>query len=128
MTTTHADYTDPGMLASLLSDEVFFPPEPESLAETGVSPVVIETLIVKFVLQVGSTTGREIANQLCLPFGILEDLLLALRSRQVLVHQGQAPLNDYYYALTEQGLEPGPGGDGSLLRTSARCRCRWTTT
>jgi predicted ATPase with chaperone activity len=103
MTTTHTDYADLGVLASLLSDEAFFPPEPELLAETGISPVVIETLIIKFVLQVGSTTGREIANQLCLPFGILEDLLLALRSRQVLVHQGQAPLNDYYYALTDQG-------------------------
>jgi hypothetical protein len=102
-TATHTDYADPGMLASLLSEEAFFPPESQSLAETGVSSVVIETLIIKLVLQVGSTTDREIANQLCLPFGILEDLLLALRSRQVLVNQGQAALNDYYYALTDQG-------------------------
>jgi predicted ATPase with chaperone activity len=103
MTTTQADYAEPGMLASLLRDEVYFPPEPESLAETGVSSVVIETLILKYLLQVGSTTGRDIANQICLPFGILEDTLLALRSRHMLVHQGQAALNDYYYALTEQG-------------------------
>jgi predicted ATPase with chaperone activity len=103
MTSTHTAITDPGMLASLLSEEIFFPPEPDSLAETGISAVLIETLIMKYLLQVGSTTGREIARQICLPFGILEDLLLALRSRQVLVHQGQAPLNDYYYALTDQG-------------------------
>ena len=103
MTSTLATYAEPGMLASLLSEEIYFPPEPESLSETGISGVLIESLILKYLLQVGSTTGREIAQQICLPFGILEDLLLALRSRQVLVHQGQAPLNDYYYALTEQG-------------------------
>src|SRR5882724_4139198 len=103
MTSSHTALTDPGMLASLLSEEIFFPPEPDSLAETGISAVLIEALILKYLLQVGSTTGREIARQICLPFGILEDLLLALRSRQVLVHQGQAPLNDYCYALTDQG-------------------------
>jgi predicted ATPase with chaperone activity len=39
-----------------------------------------------------------------LPFGLLEDMLLSLRSRQVLVHQGQAALSDYCYALTELGV------------------------
>jgi hypothetical protein len=103
MASTQTSFADPGMLASLLSEEIFFPPEPESLAETGTSAVLVESLVLKYLLQIGSTTGRDIARQICLPFGILEDLLLALRSRQVLVHQGQAPLNDYYYALTEQG-------------------------
>jgi hypothetical protein len=35
----------------------------------------------------------------------LEDVLLALRSRQLLVHKGQSQLSDYYYALTETGAE-----------------------
>ncbi len=65
---------------------------------------MIETLVLKYVLQIGSTSGRDIAQHLCLPFGILEDVLLALRSRQVLVHQGQAAVGDYCYALTEQGV------------------------
>jgi len=103
MTTAFADTRESGLLASLLSDDVFHPAEPQSLDETGISPVLIETLVYKYLLQVGSTSGRDIAKRLCLPFGILEDMLLALRSRQVLVHQGQAQLNDYYYALTEQG-------------------------
>ena len=104
MATGQVEIGDSGVLASLLSDVVYFPLEPESLDETGVSPVLIETLICKYLLQVGSTTGRDIAKRLCLPFGILEQLLLSLRSRQVLVHQGQAQLNDFYYALTEQGV------------------------
>jgi predicted ATPase with chaperone activity len=92
-------------LASLLTDDVFHPAEPQSLDELGVSPIVIETLICKYLLQIGSTSGRDIAQQLCLPFALLEDVLLSLRSRQVLVHQGQAALSDYCYALTEQGMQ-----------------------
>ena len=104
MSTAHAELRDPGLLASLLTDDIFRPAEPRSLDEVGVSPIIIETLVCKYLLQVGSTSGRDIAQRLCLPFGILEDVLLALRARQVLVHQGQAALNDYCYALTEQGM------------------------
>ena len=105
MAAAQADLRDSGLLASLLTNDVFLPAEPQSIEDTGASPILIETLICKYVMQVGATSGREIAQHLCLPFGILEDMLLALRSRQVLVHQGQAQLNDYIYALTEQGLQ-----------------------
>ncbi len=104
MSTLQSDIRDPGLLASLLAEDIFQPAEPQSLEQTGISVVVIETLILKYLLQVGSTSGRDIAQNLCLPFGILEDVLLALRSRQVLVHQGQAAVGDYCYALTEQGV------------------------
>lgn len=91
------------ILANLLSDDVFRPAEPMTLEETGISPVVIETLALKYLLQVGSASGRDISKRLCLPFNLLEDLLLAMRSRQILCHNGQATLGDYYYTLTEQG-------------------------
>jgi predicted ATPase with chaperone activity len=104
MLTAHAESRESGLLASILSDDAFHPAEPLSIDETGISPIVIETLICKYLLQIGSTSGRDIAQRLCLPFGILEDLLLALRSRQMLVHHGQAAFNDYCYALTEQGM------------------------
>lgn len=107
MSATPSSLCDSGALSSLLNDDVFRPVEPSSLSETGVSPVLIETLIYKYLLQVGSAMGREVAKRLCLPFGILEDTLLDLRSRQMLVHKGQAPLGDYYYALTEQGANRG---------------------
>src|SRR5262249_20915771 len=41
----------------------------------------------------------------CLPFGILEECLQRLRTRQFLTHRGSAPLNDYVYTLTELGRE-----------------------
>lgn len=105
MSTGSATMTGMGMLESLLNDDAYHPPEPRSLEETGVSPVVIETLVIKFLLQVGSSSGRDVAKRLCLPFAILEDLLLALRSRQLLEHKGSAQLGDYYYALTDQGAD-----------------------
>ena len=94
------------MLESLLSDDApFLPPEPKSLEETAISPVVIESLAMKYLLQVGSCSGREVAGRLRLPFAILEDLLLSLRSRHVLQHQGQAQIGDYIYSLTDQGAD-----------------------
>jgi hypothetical protein len=103
MAIPQVDFADPSILASLLSDDVYFPVEPDSLEEAGVSPVVVESLICKYLLQVGSTSGRDVAKRLCLPFGIVEGLLASLRSRQVVIHQGQAQVNDYNYALTDQG-------------------------
>ncbi|MEM8865895.1 MAG: AAA family ATPase, partial [Planctomycetota bacterium] len=94
-----------GLLDSLFGEDVFCPSEPQSVEETGLSPVLIEALACKYLLQVGSAAGRDIAEQVAIPFGVLEGVLNALRTRQVLFHQGQAPLNDYYYALTDQGIE-----------------------
>src|SRR5690606_31862109 len=91
------------LLEALLGGDSFRPAEPQRIEETGLSPVVIESLILKFLLQVGSASGREIAGRLCLPFRLLEDLLLSLRGRQMLVHKGQSQLSDYIYALTDVG-------------------------
>ncbi len=103
MTSGQTDICDTGVLASLLNGDVFHPSEPQTLEETGLNPVTIETLVGKHLLQAGAMSGRMISSRLCLPFGVLEHVLTVLRSRQVLVHQGTAQLNDYVYALTEQG-------------------------
>ena len=66
MSTTTTNVKDTGMLASLLNDDVYHPPEPKSLEENGVSPVIIETLVMKLLVQVGSSSGRDIAKRLCL--------------------------------------------------------------
>jgi predicted ATPase with chaperone activity len=105
-----------GLAASLFSEESFWPAEPGSIEETSVSPILVETLICTYLLQVGSSTGRTIAERLCLPFGILEGLLHALRTRQILVHSSHAPLNDYCYTLTKQGID---------LARSARDACSY---
>ncbi len=91
------------LLSTLLSDEAFCPTEPRSIEETGLSTPFIESLMVKYVQMAGTASGRNIAEQLALPFSILESVYASLRTRQVFVHAGSAPFNDYYYTLTEQG-------------------------
>ncbi|HEY1602876.1 MAG TPA: AAA family ATPase [Pirellulales bacterium] len=104
MTTTDTTSRD-SLLAAVLSDEGFFPAEPRSLEETGLAVSLVESLVAKHLGVIGTASGRAIADAVCLPFGVLEPLFQSLRARQIMVHTGSAPLNDYFYALTEQGRE-----------------------
>jgi predicted ATPase with chaperone activity len=91
------------LLATLLLDESFLPTQPRSLVETGLSVPFVESLVIKVLASVGTSSGRRLADQVCLPFGIIEDVIQSLRTRQLLVHAGAAAFNDYYYTLTDQG-------------------------
>ncbi|MCA9196736.1 MAG: AAA family ATPase [Planctomycetales bacterium] len=93
------------LLAAILSEESYRPSEPTSLDDIGVPVSMIESLILKLMLTAGNLTGRKIADGICLPFLLLEDVYQALRSRQVITHIGSAPFNDYTYALTDVGRE-----------------------
>jgi predicted ATPase with chaperone activity len=93
------------LLATIFSDETFLPAEPSSIEETGLSATLIEALICKYVLVVGSASGRQIAEQICLPFGTLEAMFRMLRQRQIIVHSASAQMNDYCYVLTDQGRQ-----------------------
>lgn len=105
MLTDEKKPADGGLLARLLSEEGFWPTQPQSIEETGLPRSVIESLVCKYLSVVGTSSGRGIAEHVCLPFGILEEFFQALRSRQWICHAGSAPLNDYYYALTDQGRD-----------------------
>ncbi|MEM7315483.1 MAG: AAA family ATPase, partial [Planctomycetota bacterium] len=93
------------VLAAILSQENFWPAEPQSLRDTGLPVSFIEALICKRLAVVGFSTGRQLAKTLCLPFQLLADMYQTLRERQIIVHKGSAPLNDYTYSLTEKGRE-----------------------
>ena len=88
MTDSH-EYTG-GLLEGVLSEEGFRPAPPQSLDETGLSATLVESLISKYLAGVGASSGRNIAEHVCLPFGILDGLLQSLRSRQILVPTGSA--------------------------------------
>jgi len=105
MSTIAQDSACSPLLAAILSDECFHPAPPRTLEETGLPTSMIESSVLKYLSVVGHACGRAIAEQICLPFGILEGLLQSLRTRQILVHTASAPVNDYYYMLTEQGRE-----------------------
>jgi predicted ATPase with chaperone activity len=91
------------LLAALGLDCKFRPAEPKSIAETGLNDAVIESLLCKYLLAVGSDSGRSLADRVCLPYNILDGIFQSLRSRQVISPTGSAPLNDYTYTLSERG-------------------------
>lgn len=90
-------------LPTVLHEDQYWPTEPTSLEDAGLSESLVESLICQLLLAVGTTSGRKIAERLGLPFGVLDQQLGALRARQIVAHARSAPLNDFYYSLTENG-------------------------
>lgn len=89
----------------LFSTESFTPLQPRNLEEAGLTESLVEGLIAKRLLAYGMESGRTIADNVCLPFGIVEERLQKLRVRQLIALRGAAPLNDHVYALSDQGRE-----------------------
>lgn len=87
------------------SDNPFVPCEPSSFQAAGLTDSEVEALILKFLLARGDATGRAIAEQVKLPFVLVDQLLRQMKLDQLLVHRGSAPMNDYQYQLTELGRE-----------------------
>lgn len=85
--------------------DAFVPMEPESFQAAGLSDSDVEALVLKFLLARGDAAGREIAEQVKLPFLLVDELLRELKNSQLLVHRGAAPMNDFVYQLTDFGRE-----------------------
>lgn len=87
------------------AEDPFLPPEPSSLREAGLTESEVEALILKFLLARGDATGREIAEQVKLPFVLIDQLLRQMKLDQLVAHRGSAPMNDYQYQMTDLGRE-----------------------
>jgi len=83
----------------------FFPPEPTSFVEARLSESEVEELILKFLLSRGDASGRDISDQVKLPFVLLEELLREMKNDQLIFHRGAAAMNDYQFGLTDKGRE-----------------------
>jgi predicted ATPase with chaperone activity len=81
----------------------FFPVSPAALRETGLPETLVVGLVLKYLLHVGKTSGRDIARQVRLPFRVLDELLKSLRDEQVISYTRAAGVGDFEYLLTEQG-------------------------
>lgn len=86
-------------------DGGFFPREPASLAETKLTETQVEELVLKFLLARGDAQGRQIADQIKLPFGIIDVMLRRLKQEQMVAYRDAAQVNDYQYQLTENGRD-----------------------
>jgi len=60
-------------------------------------------MLSQLLMALGTQSGRKLSEHLGLPFGIVDAQLANMRARQTVAHARSAPLNDYYYALTENG-------------------------
>lgn len=87
--------------------EAFTPIEPASFRAADLSDSEVEALILKFLLARGDAAGRDIADQIKLPFVLTDALLREMKDQQLVVHRGSAPMNDFRYQLTDLGRERG---------------------
>ena len=83
----------------------FFPQEPESFHQAQLTDSEVEALVLKFLLARGDAVGRDVADQVKLPFVLIDELLRSMKNDQLVVHKGSAPMNDYQYQLTDVGRE-----------------------
>ncbi|NQU24334.1 MAG: AAA family ATPase, partial [Candidatus Nealsonbacteria bacterium] len=88
-------------------ENTFVPIEPESFRQAQLTESEVEALILKFLLARGDATGRDIADQISLPFVLVDESLRRMKNEQLVVHKGSAPMNDYQYQPTDLGGERG---------------------
>jgi predicted ATPase with chaperone activity len=91
------------MTVSAPGKAAFKPKAVENFDEAGLNPAMVESLILKFLLQTGTSSGRGIAGELGLPFGPFPDFLRLLKNQQVVAYSNSASLSDYMYSLTDTG-------------------------
>lgn len=94
-----------GLTDSTENRNTFVPIEPESFRKAGLTDSEVEALILKFLLARGDASGRDIAEQVKLPFVLVDELLRGTKNDQLVGHRGSAPMNDYLYQLTDIGRE-----------------------
>jgi len=94
-----------GHLAQLPAIHAFVPIEPDSFQEAQLTESEIEALALKYLLARGDLSGREISEQVKLPFVLIDEMLQRMKNDQLVVHRGATPMNDYQYQLTDLGRE-----------------------
>ncbi len=84
-------------------DEVWRPIEPESMEVAGVNESILEAIVYRYLQNVGEAEGRRIADQVKLPFRMIEPLMTRLKMEQNVAYKNATATNDYVYVLTETG-------------------------
>ncbi|MGD9724218.1 MAG: AAA family ATPase [Pirellulales bacterium] len=83
----------------------FWPLAPADWVGMKMTPEAAEELVLKCLFGCGTLSGREIADHIAVPFGMLNAILEDLKSNRFVAHRGAAQLGDYLYQLTESGME-----------------------
>lgn len=91
------------VLPAILNEDSFWPAEPRTMEEAGISESLCESIICLQLLNSGTLSGRNLSEKIGLAFALVEQQLASMRMRQMVTHARPAPLNDFYYSLTENG-------------------------
>ena len=81
----------------------FQPMEPRTWEETGTDPVLIEQIVLRYLLAVGSESGRNIATDICIAAPLMKELLEYLKGQKLLQHRSSTAVGDFVYDLTDLG-------------------------
>ncbi|VAX42307.1 Predicted ATPase with chaperone activity, associated with Flp pilus assembly [hydrothermal vent metagenome] len=83
--------------------KVFVPHEETSLEALGIPQHIIEKQILKYLLNAGDVTGRQIACQLKLSGSLVTGLLRQMKSEMLVSYKQASGPSDYEFILTERG-------------------------
>ena len=83
----------------------FVPTQPKSLEDASLDENVVAALILKFLYSRGNYNGRTIAQQIKLPFSIVEQQLFSLKNKILIGYSGASVGGDYKYELSPKGME-----------------------
>jgi predicted ATPase with chaperone activity len=64
---------------------------------------LIESLVLKYLLNLGTAPGRRIAAELGLPFGPFPEFLRQLKNQQIVNYTSSVTAGDFIYSLSDQG-------------------------
>jgi hypothetical protein len=84
-------------------DEPWRPAEPADGRAAGMNETLLEAIIYRYLQNIGEAEGRKIADQVKLPFRMVEPLLTRLKMEQNVAYRASTATNDYRYVLTESG-------------------------
>ena len=81
------------------------PPVPANLADTGLSQAFVLDLLTKVLYERGARSGNALSDHLCLPFAILDELLMGLQKRHLVEVRGAEGhgRRAYVFDLTNEG-------------------------
>jgi predicted ATPase with chaperone activity len=81
----------------------FYPRAVSTFEEAGLNHALVESLVLKFLLNLGTASGRKIAAELGLPFGPFPAFLRQLKNQQIVNYSSSAAASDFIYSLTDVG-------------------------
>ncbi len=83
----------------------WFPTEPDDFRKAGLSDSEVEDLLLKCLNAQSEASGRDLSDQVKLPFRLLDSTLQQMKQDQLVAHRGASMMNDYIYQLTNKGRE-----------------------